>query len=163
MRCALSLAITFALFLQYPLLAQENGDRLFRQLDDELPTPTSTRTGSGAPGHEYWQQRADYSIDVTLNEEEHRILGRETITYSNNSPDTLRYLWVQLDQNYYAKDSQAFRMRSTETCFGSLLSAVQFSIGSMKMPLLPRALMTRARCSSRSANVEDTKALYVIS
>ena len=77
----------------------------FRQLEEILPTPNAYRTASGAPGHGYWQQRADYRIDVRLDEENHRLEGRETITYHNHSPDTLRYLWLQLDQNYFAQGS----------------------------------------------------------
>jgi len=78
----------------------------FRQLDELLPTPTSTRTASGAPGHEYWQQRADYEIAVTLDDQNKSVSGTERITYHNNSPDTLTYLWVQLDQNVFAKNSE---------------------------------------------------------
>ena len=77
----------------------------FRQLEEVLPTANSYRTASGAPGHKYWQQRADYSIDVELDDEKQRIIGSETIKYKNNSPDTLRYLWVQLDPNIFDKDS----------------------------------------------------------
>ena len=77
----------------------------FRQLEEILPTPNAYRTASGAPGHGYWQQRVDYRIDVTLDETKHRLSGKETITYANNSPDTLRYLWLQLDQNYFTKGS----------------------------------------------------------
>ncbi len=77
----------------------------FRQLEEILPTPNGYRTGSGAPGHEYWQQRADYTIDVELDDANQRILGSETITYRNNSPDTLTYLWLQLDQNLFEKGS----------------------------------------------------------
>jgi hypothetical protein len=80
----------------------------FRQLEEILPTPTEYRTGSGAPGHRYWQQRADYKIDVELDDAHQRIIGSETITYYNNSPDTLTYLWLQLDQNLFAKDSDTY-------------------------------------------------------
>jgi hypothetical protein len=76
----------------------------FRQL--ALPTPTPLRTGSGAPGSEYWQQRADYSIQATLDTAKQTITGRETIRYANRSPDTLRYVWLQLDQNIYRDDSR---------------------------------------------------------
>lgn len=79
----------------------------FRQLEELLPTPNAYRTASGAPGHRYWQQRADYEIDVTLDTEKHRIVGRETIAYSNNSPDTLRYLWLQLEPNFYDPNSDS--------------------------------------------------------
>ncbi len=75
----------------------------FRQLEETLPTPTTYRTASGAPGHEYWQQRADYTIDVELDDANQRIIGSETVAYHNNSPDTLTYLWLQLDQNIFAK------------------------------------------------------------
>ena len=77
----------------------------FRQLEEILPTPNDQRTASGAPGSRYWQQKADYVIDVELDEVNRRIIGRETITYKNNSPDTLTYLWLQLDQNAFRPDS----------------------------------------------------------
>ena len=79
----------------------------FRQLEEILPTPNSYRTASGAPGHEYWQQRADYAIDIELDDENQRLIGSETITYFNNSPDTLSYLWVQLDPNIFSPESHA--------------------------------------------------------
>jgi len=79
----------------------------FRQLEEILPTPNEYRTASGAPGHRYWQQRADYSIDVELDDANQKIIGSETITYHNNSPDPLTYLWLQLDQNIFEKDSDA--------------------------------------------------------
>jgi hypothetical protein len=77
----------------------------FRQLEELLPTPNEQRTASGAPGHSYWQQRADYNIKVELDDTRQRITGSETITYYNNSPDTLTYLWLQLDQNLFTKTS----------------------------------------------------------
>ena len=79
----------------------------FRQLNQEFSTPNEYRTAAGAPGHAYYQQKADYKIDLELNDAEQRISGRETITYYNNSPDDLEYLWVQLDQNVRAKDSKS--------------------------------------------------------
>jgi hypothetical protein len=85
--------------------AAEQFDDKFRQLDELLPTPTTVRTASGAPGHEYWQQRADYRIRATLDEARRAVSGSETVTYHNNSPDTLSYLWVQLDQNMFRADS----------------------------------------------------------
>ncbi|MDX1279143.1 MAG: M1 family peptidase, partial [Oceanihabitans sediminis] len=71
----------------------------FKQLYDEFSTPNMFRTASGAPGPAYYQQQADYKMDIVLDDENARISGSETITYTNNSPDTLNYLWVQLDQN----------------------------------------------------------------
>ncbi|HMV50447.1 MAG TPA: M1 family metallopeptidase, partial [Blastocatellia bacterium] len=79
----------------------------FRQLEEILPTPNDQRTASGAPGHKYWQQRADYTIDVELDDTNQRLTGSETVTYFNNSPDTLSYLWLQLDQNLFKKGSDA--------------------------------------------------------
>ena len=78
----------------------------FRQLKEELATPNVYRTASGAPGHEYWPQRADYIIDIELDDQNQRISGVETITYYNQSPDPLDYLWIQLDQNMRALDSK---------------------------------------------------------
>jgi len=77
----------------------------FRQLEENLPTPNEQRTASGAPGSRYWQQRADYVIDVELDDQNQRIIGKETVTYKNQSPDTLSYIWLQIDQNIFAKDS----------------------------------------------------------
>ena len=87
------------------LLAQNVNNTKFKQLGEELPTPNVYRTASGAPGHQYFQQQADYDMEIILDDETQRIYGKETITYTNNSPDELRYLWVQLDQNMRAKNS----------------------------------------------------------
>ena len=78
----------------------------FSQMYDLLATPNMFRTASGAPGPAYYQQKADYKIDIELDDKNSRLSGSETITYYNNSPDTLEYLWVQLDQNQAAKNSQ---------------------------------------------------------
>src|SRR5687768_9435200 len=83
----------------------------FEQLDQALPTPNEYRTGSGAPGPKYWQQKADYMISVELNDDNQSVTGSETITYHNNSPDALKYLWVQLDQNLFAEENS---LRKTE-------------------------------------------------
>ncbi|NJN42903.1 MAG: M1 family metallopeptidase [Flammeovirgaceae bacterium] len=77
----------------------------FEQLGQALPTPNEYRSGSGAPGPMYWQQQADYVIQAELNDETQHLTGSETITYHNNSPDVLKYLWLQLDQNILADDS----------------------------------------------------------
>lgn len=81
----------------------------FRQLDEVLPTPNTYRNAAGAPGHHYWQQQADYDISVALDEPTRTVSARAGITYRNNSPDTLRYLWLQLDQNRFRPDSLAER------------------------------------------------------
>jgi hypothetical protein len=83
------------------------GQNKFAQLGTELPTPNEYRNAAGAPGHGYYQQKADYKIAVTLDDATQRIKGEETITYTNNSPDKLEYLWIQLDQNVRAKDSDS--------------------------------------------------------
>lgn len=97
--------IALACFLTGSVFSQGKWERKFEQLGPELPTPNSYRAGSGAPGKDYWQQRADYVMDVTLDDKSQKISGNETITYFNNSPDQLNYLWLQLDQNMRAKDS----------------------------------------------------------
>jgi len=79
----------------------------FSQMYDLLATPNMFRTASGAPGPAYYQQQADYKIDIELDDKNSKLSGSETITYYNNSPDTLAYLWVQLDQNQAAKNSQS--------------------------------------------------------
>jgi Peptidase family M1 domain len=78
----------------------------FSQMYDLLATPNMFRTASGAPGPAYYQQKADYKIDVELDDKNARLSGSETVTYYNNSPDALEYLWLQLDQNQAAKTSQ---------------------------------------------------------
>ena len=94
------------LFLAPYMCAQDNlNNSKFKQLYEELPTPNVYRTASGAPGHEYYQQKADYQINVELDEEKNILEGNEIITYTNNSPDVLNYLWLQLDQNVRAKNS----------------------------------------------------------
>jgi hypothetical protein len=88
----------------------------FRQLDESLPTPNVYRNAAGEPGHEYWQQQVDYKIKATLDEKNRRIEASQDITYHNNSPDTLKYLWVQLDQNKFRNDS----MSAMTTTFGGI-------------------------------------------
>ncbi len=88
----------------------------FRQLDESLPTPNVYRNAAGEPGHQYWQQQVDYEIKVRLDEEKRSLSGTETITYKNNSPDTLKYLWLQLDQNKFRNDS----MSALTTTFGGI-------------------------------------------
>ena len=97
--CLAGLCLTMSAFAAEPF------DDKFRQLDELLPTPSSIRTASGAPGQAYWQQRADYTIRATLDEANRAISAAETVTYHNNSPDTLSYLWLQLDQNLFTPGS----------------------------------------------------------
>ena len=107
--------LSFFLLLPTLALAQEQNlegpkqghtnQNKFRQLYNEFSTPNDYRTASGAPGAAYYQQRADYVMDIKIDDETQRLYGEETITYTNNSPDVLAYLWVQLDQNIRKKDS----------------------------------------------------------
>ena len=80
----------------------------FKQLGPELATPNEQRTASGAPGNAYWQQRADYVMNITVDDATQTLYGEETITYFNQSPDALSYLWLQLDQNAFAKDADSY-------------------------------------------------------
>lgn len=80
----------------------------FEQLDQLLPTPNEYRSASGAPGVKYWQQRADYVIDAEIDEPGNLLKGKETVTYYNHSPDPLKYLWLQLDQNVNKKGNEDF-------------------------------------------------------
>ena len=110
------------------LHAQKEGNtnkNKFRQLYQELPTPNVYRNASGAPGHLYWQQKADYQISLELDDDKQRIYGEETITYHNNSPDPLEYLWVQLDQNRRAKDSDTYKTNTSEMSDSMSLQELQ--------------------------------------
>ncbi|MDB5130768.1 MAG: hypothetical protein JWR02_517 [Mucilaginibacter sp.] len=84
-----------------------NHGNKFEQLGTILSTPNEQRTASGAPGVKYWQQRADYDIKCALDEKELKLTGAETITYYNNSPDPLSYLWLQLDENQHSNIDNA--------------------------------------------------------
>ncbi|MBA6363590.1 M1 family metallopeptidase [Colwellia sp. BRX8-4] len=138
----------------------------FRQLEESLPTPNTYRTASGAPGHQYWQQQVDYKINIQLDDKTQTLTGSETMSYTNNSPDTLRYLWIQLDQNRLKRDSDnrltatapskkitysglRGAIESTEFDGGNTITAVTASNGSaldyvingtMMRVILPKAL-----------------------
>ena len=102
-------AILFAQEKTAPVSPKQTGKydtNKFSQMYDLLATPNMFRTASGAPGPAYYQQQADYKINVELDDKKSKLTGSETVTYYNNSPDTLEYLWVQLDQNQAAKTSQ---------------------------------------------------------
>jgi hypothetical protein len=102
--------------ISHAAIKQTKGDfeDKFRQLDEALPTPNVYRNAAGEPGHAYWQQKVSYDINATLDEEKRRIDASQQITYQNNSPDTLKYLWIQLDQNKFRDDS----MSALTTTFG---------------------------------------------
>lgn len=103
--CIMTLFLMGSFFLS---MSQDNGWKAkFEQLGTTLPTPNEYRDASGAPGPKYWQQQADYEIKVTLDDNNQTITGWENVTYHNNSPQTLTYLWLQLEQNMRASDSDA--------------------------------------------------------
>jgi len=106
-----------ALFVTVGVFAQQDQEKKepqqghknenkFKQLYEEFSTPNMYRAASGAPGSAYYQQQADYKMDLVLDDVNAKLSGFETITYTNNSPDVLSYLWVQLDQNMRARDSK---------------------------------------------------------
>ncbi|MFT4721900.1 MAG: hypothetical protein ACI9SB_003079, partial [Candidatus Azotimanducaceae bacterium] len=108
----LRIIITFATLMLVNLSTQAaaqavigSGANKFAQLEQLLPTPNVYRTASGAPGPDYWQQRADYKINVSLDEDHKRITADAVINYTNRSPQSLNYIWLQLDQNRFKKDS----------------------------------------------------------
>ena len=101
------LACAVALTVALTASGQEYKGKFEQLRPDEIPTPNQYRTGSGSPGAKYWQQQADYSIEVEINDETQVLTGSETITYHNNSPETLHFLWLQLDQNLFASNSIA--------------------------------------------------------
>jgi hypothetical protein len=86
--------------------ASNHGNK-FEQLGTILPTPNEYRTASGAPGPKYWQQRCDYDIKCDLDEANLKLTGSESVTYYNNSPDILTYLWLQLDENQHSNMNNA--------------------------------------------------------
>ena len=107
-------AFAFLLFIAISANAQDiknnpgsNHGNRFEQLGTILPTPNEYRTASGAPGPKYWQQRCDYDIVCELDEPNRRLTGKETLTYFNNSPDILTYLWLQLDENEHSNTNNS--------------------------------------------------------
>ena len=114
--CALTLLPISTLHADAIKQTKGNFEDKFRQLDEVLPTPNVYRNAAGEPGHQYWQQQVDYTIAARLIEDQRRLEATQDITYYNNSPDTLKYLWVQLDQNKFKDDS----MSALTTTFGGI-------------------------------------------
>jgi len=107
-----SLVLAICLLFNSSLIGQQKtNSNKFKQLGQELPTPNVYRTASGAPGHAYWQQQADYKMKIEIDDNQQKLYGEEEVTYTNNSPDKLEYLWLQLDQNMRAKDSDTYKIR----------------------------------------------------
>lgn len=100
------------LCIPFHLISQNTDQSPFRQMYDLLPPGNTYRTATGAPGKDYYQNRADYVIQVTLDDEKQRIYGTESVTFFNNSPDKLDYIWVQLDQNIQHPDADAHKINA---------------------------------------------------
>jgi len=118
----------------------------FEQLDYLLPTPNEFRTGGGAPGAKYWQQRADYVIDAEIDEPNNKLIGKETITYYNNSPEPMSFLWLQLDQNINKKGNEDF---------GSLFANLKDTVVSASMQYLVRPIEFQAGSVINSVTDND--------
>lgn len=117
----LSLSLVFIVSFGQEAFSQgHTNQNKFRQLYNELATPNAYRTASGAPGPAYYQQKADYTMALTLDDETQQLFGDQTITYTNNSPESLTYLWVQLDQNVRARDAQSYdRLNNGSDYYGT--------------------------------------------
>lgn len=113
----------------------------FEQLGHLITPPGPYRTASGAPGKEYWQQRADYLIKASIDESTNTLRGEETVTYYNNSPDALPYLWLQLEQNINKKGNEDF---------GDSFGGIGDSVTTLQMQYLVRPLDFDAGCQIKS-------------
>ncbi|WP_242202794.1 M1 family metallopeptidase [Aestuariivivens insulae] len=122
----------------------------FEPIDNMITAPNSYRTASGAPGKAYWQQRADYNIKVVLDETNNTISGHETITYYNNSPDDLSYLWIQLEQNVNKKGSEDF---------GNMKNSLKDGMTTRQMQFLTRAIDFPAGYSIKYIKDSDGNAM----
>ena len=118
------ITIALAISIIYP---QVNLDK-FKQLNEDITTPNTYRTAAGYPGHDYWQQEADYDMNLVIDDENQILYGEETITFHNNSPDQLGYLWVQLDQNVRALDSDSYKIQSSGD-FGAQRGREKMTVG----------------------------------
>ena len=128
----LSFSFLFTLLFLFSLHGQDQPwQGKFEPVDKMLTPPSPYRAASGAPGKAYWQQRADYVIKASLDEANNILSGEETITYHNNSPDDLTYLWVQLEQNVNRKENEDF---------GTVFGGVKDSISALRMQYLTRAI-----------------------
>ncbi|MCL5127631.1 M1 family metallopeptidase [Algibacter sp. L4_22] len=124
--------IIFTFLLNFSLNAQTKPwQGKFEPIDNLIAAPNTYRTASGAPGKDYWQQRANYKIKATIDEKTNTLTGEETITYFNNSPDELTYLWLQLEQNVNKKENEDF---------GSINNEMKDFITTRKMQFLTRTI-----------------------
>ena len=116
LKSPVSILVFGMLIMTFQVVAQTqpNHGTKFEQLGPMLASPNDYRGADGAPGPEYWQQNADYVIECTLDVENQRLDGTELVTYHNNSPNTLRYIWLQLDENQHAADADNHRFNSSK-------------------------------------------------
>jgi hypothetical protein len=131
---------------------QKKWEGKFEQLDQILATPNEYRSASGAPGGKYWQQRADYTIDAEIDENKNLLSGKETITYYNNSPESLRFLWLQLDQNVNKKGNEDF---------GDIFGTMKDTLTALNMQYLTRPLEFDAGYSIKTVADKAAKNLPV--
>ena len=122
----------------------------------KLPTANTIRTGSGMPGPSYWQQRADYVIKASLDTVANRLSGEERITYSNRSPDTLRYVWMQLDQNLFNSQSRGSRVFDQTSRWGTAGAEGGFALTRVAEAAVPRAKGRPARGGALHYTVNGT-------
>ncbi|XMO86718.1 M1 family metallopeptidase [Algibacter sp. AS12] len=113
----------------------------FEPIDNMIAVPNTYRTASGAPGSAYWQQRANYKIKAVIDESNNTLTGEETITYFNNSPDDLSYVWIQLEQNVNKKENEDF---------GNLRNSMRDSMTTRNLQFLTRAIDFPAGYSIKS-------------
>ncbi len=149
---SLALLICFSALAQDPKKWQGK----FEQLDQLLPTPNEYRSGSGAPGPKYWQNRADYIIDAEIDEPTNKLKGKETITYFNNSPESLKYIWLQLDQNINKKSNEDFG----ET-YVNLTGGLRDSIATLNMQYMVRPIEFEAGYTIESVTDKTGKGLPI--
>jgi hypothetical protein len=146
------IAVVLITTLSVQAQEQKKWQGKFEQLDQLLPTPNEYRTGAGTPGAKYWQQRADYTIDAEIDEPKNLLIGKETITYYNNSPENLKFLWLQLDQNINKKGNEDF---------GNYYGPVRDSIPTLYMQYIVRPVEFEAGYSIKSVTDNTGKNLPI--
>lgn len=142
------------MLLVAPVVAQDQNkwQGKFEQIDQMLPIPNEYRSASGAPGGKYWQQRADYNIDAEIDEMKNILSGKETITYYNNSPESLKFLWLQLDQNVNKKGNEDF---------GDILGTMKDTLTGLGMQYLTRPIEMDAGYTIKTVKDKSGKDLLI--
>lgn len=123
-----------ALFVALPAVGQNVPNHNLESFEPlDLPDPNEYRAADGRPGDEYWQNEADYQIDVELDTAQNRLSGRQTITYTNNSPRELERLWVQLEQNYFRSDSRGARVVPSDARFSGFFEGAGYDLSNIQV------------------------------